>query len=86
MVCALYDNPNSNLRLYCIRFASSLVILGGGGYKPKTIRALQEDRKLMAENKLMVKLSDEIAKRIKVKDIVFINNSMDFDGDLEFEI
>jgi len=34
----------------------------------------------------MVKISAEIAKRIKDKDIVFINHSMDFDGDIEFEL
>ena len=45
LVCALHDRPKSNLRLYCIRFGSSLIILGGGGHKPKTIRALQDDPK-----------------------------------------
>ncbi len=36
----------SNLRLYCIRLGSAVVILGGGGHKPKTIRTLQDDTKL----------------------------------------
>lgn len=32
-VCALYDNPDSNLWLYCIRYGSCAVILGGGWAK-----------------------------------------------------
>lgn len=31
-VSALYDEPDSSLRLYCIRYGNSLVILGGGGH------------------------------------------------------
>jgi hypothetical protein len=27
-VCALYDEDNSNLRLYCVRYGSQLVIVG----------------------------------------------------------
>jgi hypothetical protein len=30
-VCALYDKEDSNLRLYCIRYGTQLIILGGGG-------------------------------------------------------
>ncbi len=37
-VCALYDRPGSNLRLYCIRYGALIIVLGGGGHKPKTIR------------------------------------------------
>jgi len=36
-VCALFDSPEKNLRLYCIRFGTQVVILGGGG--EKTVRA-----------------------------------------------
>ncbi|MEQ9231474.1 MAG: hypothetical protein RIF46_12395, partial [Cyclobacteriaceae bacterium] len=38
-VCALYDKPESNLRLYCIRYGNDLIIVGGGGPKSKKIRA-----------------------------------------------
>ncbi|MEG2366181.1 MAG: hypothetical protein RSB29_05440, partial [Alistipes sp.] len=42
LVCALYDQPNSNLRLFCIRFGQVTVVLGCGGYKSKKIRAWQQ--------------------------------------------
>ena len=84
-VCALYDNPGSHLRLYCIRFGSQLIVIGGGGHKPKTIRALQEDQKLKEENYFLRELSSLIMKRIRHKDIEFINGGFDFKGDLEFE-
>lgn len=85
-VCALYDTKNKNLRLYCIRFGSDLIILGGGGHKPKNIKALQEDLKLTKENYLLRWLSNEITNRLKEKELRFINNYFDFEGDIEFTI
>lgn len=85
LVCALYDRPKSNLRLYCIRFGSSLIILGGGGNKPKTTRALQENPKLKSENEILLKLSEELLKRQRTREIFLVNDYMDFEGDLEFE-
>lgn len=73
------------MRLYCIRYGSQLIILGGGGPKPKDIRALQEDVKLTQENYFLRWLSDEITERIKNKDIKFTNDGLDFVGDLKFE-
>ncbi len=83
-VCALYDNPDSNLRLYCICYGTQLIIVGSGGYKPKTIRALQEDAKLTEENTLIKEISQQITQRIKDKDIRFSNDYLDFTGDLLF--
>ena len=42
-VCALYDDPDKKLRLYCIRYGKQLIILGGGGQKTDHIRELQKD-------------------------------------------
>ena len=82
-VCALYDDEEKNLRLYCIRYGSTLVLLGGGGYKPKSIKALQEDPKLKYENEIVRTLSETIKKAMDDKEIKFINDCMDFDGNLE---
>lgn len=81
-VCALYDKPNSKLRLYCIRYGMSLIILGGGGHKPKNIKALQEDVKLTEENERIKQISNEIKKRTIVGDISFTNEGMDIEGNL----
>ncbi|GAA4407014.1 hypothetical protein GCM10023187_27140 [Nibrella viscosa] len=62
---ALYDEPNSNLRLYCIRYGTIAIILGGGGFKSKEIRAFQEDAKLTEENYLLRTISIRINKAIK---------------------
>lgn len=84
-VCALYDDLDSNLRLYCIRYGQELVVLGGGGFKSKSIRALQEDPKLKKENYFLRGLSNKrITERIKDRDIRFTHNDLDFEGDLEF--
>ncbi|MGB5989271.1 MAG: hypothetical protein WBG43_05990 [Marinifilaceae bacterium] len=83
-VCALYDNPDKNLRLYCIRYGLSLVILGGGGYKSKDIRKLQEDPKLKKENYLLKEISESIKEKSKFGEIKFVSDGMDFEGDLTF--
>jgi len=84
-VCALYDDEESNLRLYCIRYGTQLVVVGGGGPKPKEIRALQENEKLTKENYFLRSLSAKITKRIIEKDICYTKNYLDFSGNLEFQ-
>jgi len=83
-VCALYDDEERNLRLYCIRYGTQLVVVGNGGPKPKEMRALQEDEKLTEENYFLRRVSAQITKRIKEKEICYINDYLDFSGDLEF--
>jgi len=56
-LCALYDRPGSHLRLYCIRFGMDIIILGGGGQKLKSIKALQEDLKLTTVNDLLKRIA-----------------------------
>ncbi len=69
LVCALYDTPKSNLRLYCMRLGNTVIILGSGRQKSKSIRALQEDEKLTQENYMMRTLSDLLYKKIKEGEI-----------------
>jgi hypothetical protein len=83
-VCALFDKPNSNFRLYCIYFGSQLIVVGGGGHKPKNIRTLQQDDKLKAENYLLRKISEQITQRIKDKEISYTKDYLNFEGNLEF--
>jgi hypothetical protein len=83
-VCALHDDEKSNLRLYCICYGTQIIVVGSGGYKPKTIRALQEDDKLRDENYLLRKISEHITLRIKEKEIRFTEDYLNFIGDLEF--
>ena len=64
-ICALYDDPDKKLRLYCIRYGTVAIILGGGGEKSKKIKALQEDKKLKDENYLLRKISKGITKALK---------------------
>lgn len=83
-VCALFDKPDKNLRLYCIRYGSLIVILGGGGEKPKNIRTLQESEKLRDENYFLRKVSKDIQERMKNKEIWFSEDDMNFEGNLIF--
>lgn len=83
-VCALYDNPDSRLRLYCIRYGNCAVILGGGGPKPKSIRTLQDDPKLTQENYSMRDVSQVIMNALNEKEIRWSSDGMELIGDLKF--
>jgi hypothetical protein len=83
-VFALYDKPDSNLRLYCFRFDRHILILGGGGFKPKNISAFQEDVKLTAENKIVRYISDTLTQAIKDRDIKQSVDDMSLLGNLVF--
>ena len=84
-VCALYDEEDSNLRLYCIRYGSQIIILGGGGHKPKSIRAFQEDKNLKKQNFILRDLSKLITQKMQDKEIWFSEDGLDFEGDLTIE-
>ena len=70
-VCALFDDPKKNLRLYCIRYGASLIIIGSGGHKPKTVRALQEDPTLKKENLIMREISQLIKEKMEENSLSF---------------
>lgn len=83
-VCALYDNPDKNLRLYCIRYGTLIVVLGGGGEKPKHMKALQDSEKLTDENYFLRQVSKHIKQKMLDKEIRFSDDGLDFEGDLTF--
>lgn len=83
-VCALYDDPERRLRLYCIRFGTTVLILGGGGDKPKPMKALQESEKLEYENKLVRIISSKLAEKISEKEIYWSDDQVELLGDFNF--
>jgi hypothetical protein len=83
-VFALYDRPDSKLRLYCFRFDRHILILGGGGFKPRNISAFQEDTKLTYENKIVRYISDTVTQALKDRDIRQSSDDMELLGNLEF--
>lgn len=84
LVSALYDDPDSNLRLYCIRYSNTTIILGGGGPKGKQTRRWQEDQKLTKHVNEMITISKMILQRTLDKDISWSYNQKDLLGDLDF--
>jgi hypothetical protein len=80
---ALFDASHKKLRLYCIRYGSVVLILGGGGYK--NVRALQDNPKLKQENYLLRSISKRLTKAMKLGDLQWNESFDDFVGKLEFE-
>ena len=83
-VCALYDSPDKKLRLYCIRYGTELIVIGGGG--PKKTKALQDDSKLKDENYFLRRLSERITKCMQDGDLSFSCDYMNFEGNLTLEV
>jgi hypothetical protein len=79
-LCALYDIPERNLRLYCIKYGSTCILLGGGGYK--NVRALQDDEKLKKENYLLRKISKMITNALVNGDLEWSKDGSSFTGNL----
>ncbi len=82
-ICALYDSPDRKLRLYCIRYGSTCIILGGGG--SKNVRALQDDEKLKQENYLLRQISNAITDALKEGDLYWIENGKKLEGKYIFD-
>lgn len=83
-VCALYDDPDSKLRLYCIRYGNVAIILGGGGPKPPGVIAWQDDEKLTQEAETMKQVSIDIIQRLKNGDLEWSSDGSQLLGNLTF--
>ena len=83
-VCALYDEPDSKLRLYCIRYGKIAIILGGGGPKPPNVQTWQDDDKLTLEAEEMIKVSKAIIQRLHSNDIKWSKDGFHLEGELKF--
>lgn len=79
-VCAFYDIPESNLRLYFISYGKDLIILGDGGPKPKSIRTWQESTQLTTAVNELRQISSLIAKATREKVIRITQGG--FDGEM----
>ncbi len=82
-VCALFDSPEKNLRLFCIRFGMIAVILGGGGEKPEQVKAWQEDAKLSTEANLIIDYANNILERIDDGDLYWSEDKTEIEGNLK---
>ena len=82
-ICALYDSPNRKLRLYCIRYGSTCILLGDGGMK--NVRALQDDEKLKTENYLLRYISKKITEALKNRELWWSADGKRLEGNMIFE-
>jgi hypothetical protein len=82
-VCALYDDPDHKLRLYCIRYGKCAVLLGGGGLKPPGIKTWQQDKQLEQQAQLMIDISRDITQRLASGDLKWSSDGMRLEGNLQ---
>lgn len=82
LVCALYDVPEKNMRLYCMRLTDQLVIAGSGGPKPKHIRKWQEDPVLSSAVHEMMHFSKIIRTKLEHGSLYLSNDELLLQGNL----
>jgi len=82
-VCALFDIPEKNLRLYCIRFGMVAIILGGGGEKATGVIAWQDDEKLTKEATQIIEIAKDILKRMDEGDLYWSDDRTEIEGNLK---
>jgi len=85
-ICAVYDKPDSNLRLYFIRYGNVAIVLGGGGPKPKTIRRLQDDSKLKQENYFLRKVSAALTESVREGTLRITDEGLESETDFTYTI
>lgn len=83
-VCALYDDPDSKLRLYCIRYGNVAIILGDGGPKLPGVIAWQDDEKLTQEAETMKQISIDIIQRLQEGELEWSSDGSQLLGNLNF--
>ncbi len=81
-VCALYDEPDKEMRVFCIRKSEKILILGGGGPKPPRIRAWQECPILSKAARYMILISEAIEINIQSGSLGISGDGIEFTGDL----
>ncbi|TVR81955.1 MAG: hypothetical protein EA412_02295 [Chitinophagaceae bacterium] len=82
-VWALYDDEERKLRLYCIRLASVAIILGGGGYKDKSVIKWQDDKNLSEEVRKIMAYAESILKQLDDGDIYWSIDRTELEGNLK---
>jgi hypothetical protein len=82
-VWALYDDEEKKLRLYCIRFTNVAIILGGGGYKDKSVLKWQDDENLSEEARKIIAYAEIILKQLDDGYLYWSNNGAELEGNLK---
>lgn len=82
-VCALFDIPEKNLRVYCMRFGMIAVILGGGAHKPKSVKSWQQDEKLSEAANEMIDYAKDITSRLDKGDLYWSQDKTELEGNLK---
>jgi putative component of toxin-antitoxin plasmid stabilization module len=85
-IYALYDKPNSNLRLYFIRFGNIAIVLGNGGHKPKSIRSLQENPILKDANYFLRKVSAALNAAVREGSLSISDEGLESNTDFIYTI
>ena len=76
-------HKRQNLRLYCIRFSTVAIILGGGGFKDKSVVKWQESKELSEEVEKIMAYAASIIKQIDEEELYWSDNGPELLGNLK---
>lgn len=81
-VCALFDVPEKNLRLYCIQVSEKILVVGNGGCKSKDIRKWQEDRQLSSAVHEMMHFSRIVHVKLEHGSLYLSEDGLKLEGNM----
>ena len=69
--------------MYSIRFANVAIILGGGGYKDKSVQKWQDDEKLSLEVRKLLAYAASIFKQMDNGSLYWSKDGKELEGSLK---
>jgi hypothetical protein len=82
-IYALYDEEDKKLRVYCIRFSNAVIILGGGGFKDKSVIKWQDDKILSEAVREIMAYAESIFKQMDAREIFWSKDGDELEGKLK---
>jgi len=84
-MCAIFDSPDKEMRIFCIKISEKIIIVGDGGPKPKNIRKWQDCSHLSRCARDMMIISELIKTYINNGTLSFSNNGLLFEGNTQIK-
>ena len=82
-MCALFDKPKKEMRLFCIKISNKIIVIGDGAPKPPNIIKWQQCPTLSKAARYMMLISEAIKSKVNSGSLSISSDGMSFKGNLK---